>query len=496
MSGKSKKLYILLIFTINIFLGIVVGYAFYYREKKQGIDYKVSSREPSTKKFLDKTDNLVTTSLSLQQAYNRIAKKNMPAIASLHVTTIVVNRSRQPFFEDDFFRRFFGLPDEPTSRYGQSYGTAFVISKDGYLISNHHVIENSEKIVVVFEDSNKEYEAKVIGSDKDSDVALLKITSSDNFPYVILGNSDVLQVGDLVVAIGNPFGLSHTFTTGVVSAKGRNAIGQNRYENFIQTDVAINPGNSGGPLINIFGEVVGINSMIYSQSGGSIGIGFAIPINMAKNIVDQLKKRGRVERGYLGVSVQNVTSQMADDLDIEPKGVYIPEVFENSPAKKGGIKAGDIILKIDGKNVKDANMLRNQIASLGAGKKVTILILRGQKNKELIVTISSQEKQAVTNYNNGISKRYLGLVVGDMGHDFLKQNGIQEPFGVVVKKVERDSPFASKGVRPGDVVRMIAWKEIVNIADFDRVIDEVKNSRKIIFHIQRGTYLQIVVVYP
>ncbi len=476
-------------FTANILLGLLIASIFYYNENRHEIAYKVSARE-SNKKIDKKT----LSSLNLQQTYNQIAQINMPAVVSLHVTTMIVNRSRQPFFEDDFFRRFFGLPEEPTTRKGQTYGTGFIISKDGYLISNHHVVENSEEIVVVFEDSDKQYKAEVIGSDKDSDVALLKITSGNNFPYVTLGNSEKIKVGDLVVAIGNPFGLSHTFTTGVVSAKGRNAIGQNKYENFIQTDVAINPGNSGGPLINIFGEVIAINSMIYSQNGGSIGIGFAIPINMAKNIVNQLKTKGKVQRGWLGVSIQDVTDEMAKDLDIEKRGVYIPEVLKASPAQKAGVKAGDIILQINGKKIIDSNDLRNKIASLMPGATITITILRRRKQIELKATINSQEDQKIT--YSGSNKKYLGVVVSDMNKKFLEEYNLKESFGVIIQTVDRESPFAEKGVREGDIIRMVNWQEIANIADFDKIMSKVKNKRKIIFHIQRGNYLQVVAIYP
>ena len=475
-----KKLYIILIFTINILLGVVIASVFYYNENKQGIDYQISAREST-----EKVDSKTLSSLNLQQTYNRIAQKNMSAVVSLHVTTMIVNQNRQPFFEDDFFRRFFGLPNEPTARKKQTYGTGFIISKDGYLISNHHVIENSAEIVVVFEDSDKQYKAKIIGSDKDSDVALLKITSGNNFPYVTMGNSEGIKVGDLVVAIGNPFGLSHTFTTGVVSAKGRNAIGQNKYENFIQTDVAINPGNSGGPLINIFSEVIGINSMIYSQSGGSIGIGFAIPINMAKNIVDQLKKKGIVQRGWLGVSIQDINMQMAKDLDIEKRGVYIPEVFKNSPAQKAGIRAGDIILQINGEKITDSNNLRNKIASLSPGTIIKVTVLRRREQKEIKVTIASQEDQKIT-YSSDGNKKYFGVVVADTDGSF----------GVIIQSVDTQSPFAKKGVREGDIIRMINWQEITHSAQFDEIMTELKNKRKIIFHIQRGNYLQVVAIYP
>jgi serine protease Do len=294
-------------------------------------------------------------------------------------------RGQDPF--EEFFERFFGGP-LPQPRPLQSLGSGFLIDKEGHILTNNHVIENAGSITVKLADNNeKEYEAKVVGRDPRTDLALIKISGRNDLPAVKLGDSDSLQVGDWVIAIGNPFGLGQTVTAGIVSAKGR-VIGQGPYDDFIQTDAAINPGNSGGPLFNTQGEVVGINTAIFSQSGGNIGISFAVPVNLAKGLVPQLKAKGRVIRGWLGVSIGPVTEEAAKELRLKDRrGALVLEVVERSPADRAGIQQGDVIVGFDGKDVTSSSDLPRLVGNTPIGKEVSVKLIREGRSRELKVTI-------------------------------------------------------------------------------------------------------------
>ena len=481
--NKGKMIFTLAtFFVVGLFIiGFSMNSALASDSKsRSGIHY------PKTEAF---DSQMGIKALSLQEAYNKIAEKNMPAVVSLHVTQ-TIEESQRPFHffgDDDFLERFFGLPNQRqfkrNKRKEQTYGTGFIITKDGYLISNFHVVKNASLIKVVFKDGS-EYEAEIIGTDPDTDIALLKIKKGKNFPTVLLGDSKKVKIGDIAVAIGNPFGLSHTFTSGVISAKGRTGMGH-KYENFIQTDVAINPGNSGGPLLDLKGRVIGINSMIYSRSGGSIGIGFAIPINMAKSIIEQLESKGKVIRGWLGVSIQDVSPQLAEDLDIKQTGVYVAEVVVNSPAQKGGLKAGDIILKYNNKFVDNSKDLVNQVGSTSPGTTVDVGVLR--KNKKRIITVSIEEnnsKNSKMTKATGITNEALGIVVSDSKK------------GVAIDRLTADSPFRGKDVQSGDVIRMVDYQEIKSTDELVKLLKKRSKAKKIIFHIQRNSYLNVVVIYP
>jgi serine protease Do len=279
-------------------------------------------------------------------------------------------REFRDFFGDEFFKHFFGeIPQEQMKQ--RSLGSGLVISGDGYILTNNHVVAEAEEIVVTFTEEER-YEAKIIGRDPKTDIALIKIKVDNPIPAARLGDSDTLRVGDWVVAIGNPFGLGSTVTAGIVSAKGR-TIGAGPYDDFIQTDASINPGNSGGPLFNIEGEVVGINTAIFTQTGGNIGIGFAIPINMAKSVMTQLKEKGKVTRGWLGVTIQNVTPEIKEKLDLKTtEGALIAEVAKDSPAQRGGLERGDVIIRFDGKKVKEMSALPSMVAQTPVGKEVEV----------------------------------------------------------------------------------------------------------------------------
>ncbi len=315
-----------------------------------------------------------------------------PAVVNIS-TTQAVRQARRQEPSDEFFGRFFGGPTPEAPRPQQSLGSGFIIDKDGYILTNNHVIGDAGKIMVKLA-NEKEYEAKLVGRDPRTDLALVKISARGDLPVARLGDSDALQVGDWVLAIGNPFGLEQTVTAGIVSAKGR-VIGDGPYDDFIQTDAAINPGNSGGPLFNTKGEVVGINTAIFSQSGGNIGIGFAVPVNMAKSLLPQLKTKGRVSRGWLGVSIASVPDDAVKELKLkDTKGALVMEVVERSPADGAGLLQGDVVVGFDGKEIAHAQDLPRLVGNTPLGKEVTLRVIREGRTLDLKATIREFREDA------------------------------------------------------------------------------------------------------
>jgi len=335
------------------------------------------------------------------QVFEEVAKRITPAVVNISTTRVIKGGESgipsTPFFNDPFFKKFFNqepfqLPEMPKEQREQSLGSGVVVDPRGYLITNNHVVEKAKEIKVVLAD-RREFNGKVVGSDPKSDIAVVKIDGKD-LPTVPWGDSSRLQVGQYVLAIGNPFGLSQTVTMGIVSAVGRANVGIADYEDFIQTDAAINPGNSGGALVNTQGELIGINTAIFTRSGGYMGIGFAVPSNMAKSVMDSLIKTGTVIRGWLGISIQEITPQLAKEFRLpEPKGALVTDVLPNTPAERAGIKRGDVILEVNGRPIEHTGQLRNLVAGLPIGEKVKIKIFRDIQEKELEVTISEQSKE-------------------------------------------------------------------------------------------------------
>ncbi len=428
---------------------------------------------------------------ALQHAYNEVAEKTISAVVSLRVETeTVVNN---PLANDEFLRRFFGIPNTPQRRKAEAFGSGFLVSSDGFLISNNHVVEGATKITIIFKDIDKEYTAKIVGTDKDTDIALLKIEGdNESFPFLKLADSEQVKIGDIVVAIGNPFGLSHTFTTGVISAKGRTGVIGNRYENFIQTDVAINRGNSGGPLINLYGEVVGINSAILSPTGGSIGIGFSIPINMAKSILNELKNTGRVARGWLGVNFEEIDSELAEALSISKNGIVVTRVIENSPAASGDIQAGDIMTHFNGEVIKGGRDLINKIGQIKIGTTVTIDLLRDGKKITTRIKILERDENLIAE-NSGQapsqpqenSSKFFGIEVANMSQNLLEEYNVSQPIGVQVINISRESPLAQKGLRNGDIIKSINKKPTLNLRQYSDVASDIKAGQKVLFTVQR-----------
>lgn len=397
------------------------------------------------------------------KAFSAVVKKANPAVVNVMVEKTVGAKGYSPddFFNNPFFERFFGpqfrqqVPQRKYKQQGQ--GTGFIISPEGYILTNNHVVEDADDITVTLDDRRK-LKATLIGSDPQSDVALIKIEADENFPTLPLGDSDALEVGEWVIAIGNPFGLNQTVTIGVVSAKGRSGVGLNEYENFIQTDAAINPGNSGGPLLNIHGEVVGINSALFSRTGGYMGIGFAIPINMVKAIENQLQKHGKVTRGWLGVAIQDVDENLAQSFGLEEaKGILVSEVTEGSPAEEAGLKQGDVIVKLNGKTLESVNELRNRIALIVPKTDAEFEIIREGKARNITVVIGEQPEDFSRLGQGGKSSviEDFGLSFQELTQELADQLGYTNEQGVLIGDVEPGSVAAKPGSRQANLCRRL-----------------------------------------
>lgn len=421
-------------------------------------------------------------------SFSELVKQASPSVVNISVEKVVRGRGGAPlpFGSDDplreFFERFFGnqMPKDFKQR---GLGTGFIIDKEGFILTNNHVVENADEIKIRLADE-KEFGAKIIGRDPNTDLALIRIETKQPLKPLLLGDSDELGVGDWVVAIGNPFGLGNTVTAGIVSAKYRQ-LGAGAYDNFIQTDASINPGNSGGPLLNTAGEVIGINSAIFSQSGGNIGIGFAIPINMAKDLLPQLKT-GKVIRGWLGVMIQPITSELKDKLKLEDeKGALVADVTKGGPADKGGIKRGDVIIGFDGTEVKESKDLPYMVASTGIGKNVTVEVLRKGQKKSLDVKIGelAGEKEA-----EDVSevKSNLGMTVEELTPELAEKLGQSKMSGLVVVQVDDNTPATEAGVRPGDIILEVDQVPVENLDQFNRNIGTYKEGDTILLLIKRG----------
>jgi len=433
---------------------------------------------------------------SVQRVLNEVAEKVAPAVVNIKSEDVITWRVEDPFYkffgEDEFLRKFFDLPDRPQSRTYRrvvpSLGSGFIISKDGYILSNLHVLKPAGKIakniVVTVLKSGREYKAKLVGYDEETDIALLKIEPREDLPVVTLGDSDKVRVGDFAIAIGNPFGLNGTFTFGTISAVNRDFAG-NVFSKYIQTDAPINPGNSGGPLVNIFGEVIGINTMIISPTGqlgvaGNVGIGFAIPINTAKRVVDQLIKKGKVERGYIGVSINELDNDTRKQLGIpEDVGVLVSKVEPGSPADKAGIKQGDIIVAVDGEKISNFNDLLSRIASKLPGEKAEIEVIRNGKRIKFVLEViarpSSEElsRKMEQGRGEGSTAEYKGVIVSEGKR------------GVIVTGVNDDSPFYGI-LQRGDEIVEINGQKISNLDDFRKFAEKNKNQKQFLIKFYRG----------
>lgn len=445
------------------------------------------------------------------KAFASVAKQVSPSVVFIQVESIQQGRAVTPFqspFGDDLFRRFFGeqFPGLPNHRQRQperivtGQGSGFVFKTDkgmlsdtSYILTNNHVVEGANKIRVTFQDG-REFEADITGADPKSDIAILEIKDSEH-PALPMGNSADLEVGEWVVAVGNPFGLSHTLTVGVVSAKGRSGLGINDYEDFIQTDAAINPGNSGGPLLNLDGEVVGINTAIFSRSGGYMGVGFAIPVNLAKNIADQLIDSGEVTRGYLGIVIQNMTPELADSFDIdEKKGILVAQVSEDSPAEKAGLKVGDLIVRYQGEKVTEVAEFRNRVALTAPGNRASLTVIRDGKRKVINVKIGNLEDGQVVASSSTETADELGFSVQTLTPDLARQFNAKPGRGVVVTEVQPYSVASMSGLRPGTVILQVNQMDVNSTADFQRAVEKSSGEKRVLLLVSDGGMSRYVVL--
>ncbi len=448
------------------------------------------------------------------KAFASVSRKVSPAVVFIQVESKVSSPAMSSFsspFGDDFLKRFFGdqfpnIPQAPRSGEPQgeqraiAQGSGFVFSEKSrlfssktYILTNNHVVENADKIRVQFQDG-REFDAKVTGRDPKSDVAVIEV-KAEGVPELSFADSSKLEVGEWVIAIGNPFGLSHTLTVGVVSAKGRTSVGINDYEDFIQTDAAINPGNSGGPLVNLDGEVVGMNTAILSRSGGSMGVGFAIPSNLIKVIANQLIEKGEVTRGYLGVVIQQLTPELAASFDIKSgSGILVAQVSDDSPAAKAGLKQGDVIVAYQDEAVNDVGRFRNRVALTAPDSKAKLTILRHGKRQTLTVTIGKLSKEKLAAQGASQSTDEIGLTVQTLTPQLAKQFDVKAGEGVVVTQVQSGSIAALAGITPGTVIVQVNHKTVSSAGEFKRAVKESSDEKSVLLLIRKGAMQNYIVL--
>jgi len=428
---------------------------------------------------------------SLSQDFSLVAERVNPVVVSISSEKVIKARNSpfgkqfKDFFGNDPFSRFFTIPLPQGEIRERGLGSGVIVSKDGYILTNNHVVAGAEKIRVTLSDKRK-FKAKIVGTDKKTDVAVIKI-AAHHLPVAKLGNSDKVKVGEFVLAIGNPFRLSHTVTAGIISAKGRSNVGLAEYEDFIQTDAAINPGNSGGALVNLQGEVIGINTAIATLSGGYQGVGFAIPINMAKEVMDQLISKGKVIRGWLGVIIQDIDSDMADALGLKKaEGVVVGDVKKDSPAEKGGIKRGDVIILFDNQKVENAVELKNLVAAHKPKTVVKVEVLRNGRRKNLAIKLGEIPSSGSSSGVAPELAEKLGMDVEELTGNLARRLGYSGEKGVVVTDVKFGGLAQLAGIKRGDLIQEIRGEKIRSLDDYRRALGKIKKGESILFLVRRG----------
>jgi serine protease Do len=428
-------------------------------------------------------------------AFEEAAAKVNPSVVPIfseQVTTVTNpfssgNDPFRDFFGDPFFKQFFGPGTNNQKQTVRSLGSGVIVSQDGYILTNNHVVQNADKVTVALD--KKKYTAKVIGTDPQTDVAVIKIDAT-KLPAAVLGNSDEAKIGQWVIAVGNPFELLHTVTTGIISATGRSSVGLAQYEDFIQTDASINPGNSGGALADLNGNVIGINTAISSPSGGNVGIGFAIPINMAKRVMEQLIDNGKVTRGYLGLVPQDIDDNLAKALNLQTtNGSLVGDVSPDGPSDKAGIKRGDIIMSFNGTTVKNSMQLRQLVADAAPGSKVPVRILRDKKEMTLTVVLGERPTELAAKTGGESEKENaskLGLTVEPLTADLANQLGYQHDHGVIVSQVAPGSPAAESNLQRGDLIKEVNRTAVHSVEEFTNAVGKVKKGEPIAFLVRRG----------
>lgn len=433
------------------------------------------------------------------QSFADLADKVKPAVVNISTTSKVKipgnpfkhftgpNQGDQADPFQDFFKQFFNdMPDREMKQ--QSLGSGFIINNDGYIVTNNHVVDNADEIKVKLSDG-REFKAKVVGRDSKTDLALIKIsTPFEKLPVLAIGDSEKMRVGDWVLAVGNPFGLDHTVTQGIISATGR-VIGSGPYDNFLQTDAPINPGNSGGPLVNLKGEVIGINTAI---APGGQGLGFAIPSALAKSITTQLKEKGKVVRGWIGVSIQTLTPDLAQSFGMkEARGALVGDVVKDSPAERGGLKPGDIIVSYDSHAVKSATDLPRLVAETTVGKAVALTVIRDKKEIQVSVKVDELTDEKIATQSSPPQESF-GMKVSDITPQLRQQLGFVEKSGVVVVSVEQGSLADEAGIQQGDVIKEVNRKAVGNLADYNEAMGKSGKGRPILLLLKRGKQTMFV----
>ncbi len=426
-------------------------------------------------------------------SYADVAEAVTPAVVNVSTDKVVQQQGMHPFMDDPFFRRFFDIPNDQEGgreRIERSLGSGVVIDPDGYIMTNNHVVEKASAIRVSFK-GNEEYEAEVVGTDPQTDLALLKIKAKeDALPFLRFATEREPRIGDQVMAVGNPFGLGHTVTVGIISALGR-TIGLIDYENLIQTDATINPGNSGGALVNMSGELIGVNTAILSRSGGSQGIGFAIPASMAEKVMNALKEHGEVQRAWLGVLVQPVDQSLSEYLGMaKPAGVLVSQVNEDSPAQKAGLKEGDVILAVDGKDVNTTAALRAKVSLLPVGDKVDLTVLRDGKQNDVTVTLGElpeeNESGQVQAPSQGTQEGLEGVTVRNLNERMRQMAQVPDEIeGVLVTDVGEQSAAFREGLRQGDVITQINREKVTDTDDYKSMIDKAPEGRPLLLRVYK-----------
>ena len=451
----------------------------------------------------------IETLRQMSKAFTEMSEKAKPAVVWIKAEKTVTYYTPdwdwpfgEPFdpFGDDLFDRFFRgqrpRQRQPQRRYQQTaQGSGFIVSAEGHILTNNHLVGGVDKVAVKLAD-NREFTAEIVGADPESDVAVVKI-KAENLPTPLeLADSDKLEVGEWVLAIGNPFGLSHSVTAGIVSAKSRSGFGLTSYEDFIQTDAAINPGNSGGPLVNLDGKVVGISTFIISRSGGYMGIGFAIPINMAKNIYEQLVEKGEVVRGFLGIWYDELSDDLREalGLDKDTKGVAITKVIKDTAAEKAGLKHNDVILEFDGKQVESAEQFRKGVALLEPGTKVKLTVLRDGKRKNFTVELGKRPPVEQIAGAEPDTTEQLGFAVKNLTEELAQRLGYEGMSGVLVVSVESDSEAAKKGIKVGMLILEVNKEPVQNTKEFEEAVERAAKKGTILLLVTDGRYNQFIVL--
>lgn len=448
----------------------------------------------------------IAAGLALQKTFEAVSKAVLPAVVNISTTSLVsASPHMPPMFDDPFFKRFFGNPfgpgGAPQKHVERSLGSGFIISSDGTIVTNNHVVKNATKVTVLLS-NKKSYQAKVIGTDPMTDIAVIKINPRSPLPVVTWGDSKNVVVGTIVLAMGSPFGLTQSVTMGIVSALKRSNMGIEQYENFIQTDAAINPGNSGGPLVNLRGEVVGMNTAIYTTNGGYEGIGFAIPVTMVRQVVQDLMTKGKVVRGWLGISIQNVTPVIAKQFALKKtSGVLVSDVLPGSPAEKARLKRGDVVVALNGTPVEDANDLRMHVAQIAPGRTAELTIVRSGETRKVDVRVGELPRKLAMNapQSNGSAGNFKnvlkGLRVMSLNSDIRSQLGIPRSVqGVIIQAVQPGSAVEAAGLRRGDIVIEVDRKPVRSLSDFVGIARHIPESAEVlltILHDGRHSYVSV-----